>query len=632
MPDNDDLLTQHIDSHALSSIDTVYLFLISLVNLSAGIAISKLEPWGAFSQYILLFVISAYLLSVVGAIFAILTDDFKLRLVFWKFLFIVALFYLILFVVLLLPLLLLDFLQIRVDFSLEQIELYIVMGFVLWQTIDSVISEILFYRLEGILKKRIKTRWGEITSGKWKTFDNFLKTEGSLGELLKRSFITFTLPFIATYCLVIIASFLYTKALPDYLLAWAHALIVYVILFILYNRFRLFERKMKKRTTKKVRREFSPLRFQEDPLSSHLVRLIDLMFGLTITQGFVVYRERIVDPSLSVQNASLILVYVMIILSWIGYHTSILHYPYNMSIFSRIRLAQDIVILVFYAYLVFVGENLSSVLLCLGLIYLIYVGDGLTRILEWKDMKVSKFWLSFVFSLFFFGEYCGSIFWKERDEVLVLSALIAVFVYRIIRRKMGYGFFTIGVDVDGVLAEQVPPILSRLKEKGKGLTLKKEDIVEWDQKIDDTDISKEIEEALLDPSYIEEMPVVEGSVSGMENLHKSHHVVIVTARPLETENDTIKWLKRSFEFHEFVSSRELGKDRLGLDILIDDNLDNVKKFASSGEISILLSQPWNRNVDKDFERLAKEGKIIRCENWASIMGAINQLKVQPKKY
>jgi 5'(3')-deoxyribonucleotidase len=174
----------------------------------------------------------------------------------------------------------------------------------------------------------------------------------------------------------------------------------------------------------------------------------------------------------------------------------------------------------------------------------------------------------------------------------------------------------VGVDVDGVLGEQVPPVLDRIKREGKSTDLAKDKIVEWDFRIDDTDISREIEKALLDPSFVTSMPLVEGSVSAMRELYKKYHVVIVTSRPIETEQETRDWLKRNFRFHEFINTRECGKNDLGLNVLVDDNLDNVRKFASSKCYALLFSQPWNLKVkDKDLEELLREKRVIRVQNW-----------------
>lgn len=374
-------------------------------------------------------------------------------------------------------------------------------------------------------------------------------------------------------------------------------------------------------------------RFNVDPLSNSFVRLIDVVFGLTLTQGFVIYRNIITTPKASIESLSLILVYATIILSWIYYHKSVLHYPYNKSHWSRVRLFFDLSILVLYAHLVFVAQDLAATLIGLIAIFSVYCLDGIVRILEWHDKKVSKPWLSVVFASIFFGEwyaYAESSFssWGFSSWVVVLLSIGLVFGYRIVRSRLGYPIMLIvGVDVDGVLGEQVPPVLDRIKREGKSTDLVKDKIVEWDFRIDDTDISREIEKALLDPSFVTSMPLVEGSVSAMRELYKKYHVVIVTSRPIETEQETRDWLKRNFRFHEFINTRECGKNGLGLNVLVDDNLHNVRKFASSRCYALLFSQPWNLEIkDKDLEELLREKHVIRVQNWDEATTSIAKIK------
>lgn len=375
-------------------------------------------------------------------------------------------------------------------------------------------------------------------------------------------------------------------------------------------------------------------RFKVDPLSKSFVRLIDIMFGLTITQGFVLYRNLISNPSLSTEIVTLILVYATIILSWIGYHTSILHYPYNKSDWSKIRLFLDIIILVLYAYLVFVVADLQKVFLGVGIVFVVYVIDGLVRIREWHDGKVSKPWLSAIFAGAFFVvwylitiELCRDFSW-----IFAVIGLVLLFIYRVIRGKMYCPLLVLGIDVDGVLGDQVPPTLDRIKAKGKGKNLSKADITSWDHPIDDTDFTKEIEECLLDKDFVMEMPVIAGSISALEELYKIYHLVIATNRPSETEQYTVSWLKKHFKFHEFINTREVGKDSLELDVLIDDNPENIKSFARVGKKALLFLQPWNKGyADKEFERLIREKKIIRCDGWKKTLEVLIEFKKQCEK-
>src|SRR2546428_1323530 len=317
----------------------------------------------------------------------------------------------------------------------------------------------------------------------------------------------------------------------------------------------------------------SPTRFRIDPTSDSFVRLVDVIFGVIMAQGFVRYSETITNPKFSLATGSLVLAYTTVILSWIGYHKSVIGYPYNTSVWSRIRLVSDVLILVLYSYLVFVAQTLQFVLGGLVVVFGLYALTGLIRIIEWKDRKVSQPWLAIPFGAAFAVEWyvSGSYGAETSVSALLLGVSFLMLIgYRWARGKLGYPvIIPVGIDVDGVLGDQVSPVLVRIQNRKKiALGFTKEKIASWNQAINGSSIDKEIEEALLDPEFVREMPVIPGSTAAMADLRKTFHVVITTSRPLETESETVSWLKRNFpkSFHEFVNTRYFGKETLGLKV------------------------------------------------------------------
>jgi len=83
-----------------------------------------------------------------------------------------------------------------------------------------------------------------------------------------------------------------------------------------------------------------------------------------------------------------------------------------------------------------------------------------------------------------------------------------------------------------------------------------------------------------DESFIREMPVVIGSTKNMEEMYKKCHVMIASSRPPESDRATKEWLSKYFKYHEYVNTHIIGKHNLGLHVLIDDNLENIKIFAN----------------------------------------------------
>jgi 5'(3')-deoxyribonucleotidase len=184
--------------------------------------------------------------------------------------------------------------------------------------------------------------------------------------------------------------------------------------------------------------------------------------------------------------------------------------------------------------------------------------------------------------------------------------------------------FKIAVDVDGVLADHVSPILHRLNSK-YGTKLTKEDIIDWNYPIDDTTIDVELEKALFDKDYILKMPVIDGAKDGMLYLCQNHFVLVATSRPKEVEDLTFAWVSSNFKFHDFCNTYGKSKSCLNVDLLIDDNLQNIKDFASSAGVGLLFSQPWNQERSS-IEYLIDVKKVYCCDGWEGIVNTIKKLE------
>jgi 5'(3')-deoxyribonucleotidase len=183
----------------------------------------------------------------------------------------------------------------------------------------------------------------------------------------------------------------------------------------------------------------------------------------------------------------------------------------------------------------------------------------------------------------------------------------------------------IAVDIDGVLADQVSPILEKLNPK-YNLQLTKDNITEWDTKIGNTDIKIEIEKALLDRKYVLSLPLIEGAEKGMGYLYQNHHVTVATSRPKETEDATREWVEKYFKYHHFCNTRGKTKDCVQSDVLIDDYIPNIEDFAKRKGISLLFSQPWNQDR-KSLEKLIQDCKVICCDNWDDVINIVKKLNL-----
>ncbi len=155
----------------------------------------------------------------------------------------------------------------------------------------------------------------------------------------------------------------------------------------------------------------------------------------------------------------------------------------------------------------------------------------------------------------------------------------------------------VGVDIDGVLANQIHGVLPRIKERW-GVELTYEDVTHFRLPIADTDIAVEIVDAMTSPDYLLGMPVHVGAHELLDWLAVRHEVKLITARPARALAATRKWLEiNGLRYDELVPATEALKSQHGADVLIDDYTGNIREFLQRSDgYAIVLSQPWNREL------------------------------------
>jgi len=186
---------------------------------------------------------------------------------------------------------------------------------------------------------------------------------------------------------------------------------------------------------------------------------------------------------------------------------------------------------------------------------------------------------------------------------------------------------TIAVDVDGVLAEQVIPVLQKIKEK-YGISLSKEQITEWDYRIGDTDIKTEIELAEMEECFVRSMLPIEGCREALDILTRSFHVLVATSRHPITDSWTRGWLSANgIKYHRLVNTHAEGKSLPEVQILVDDYVGNIEEFVTSGSDSrqaILFSQPWNAD-HHSLTPLIIAKQVFIAVGWGETVELITQI-------
>ena len=184
----------------------------------------------------------------------------------------------------------------------------------------------------------------------------------------------------------------------------------------------------------------------------------------------------------------------------------------------------------------------------------------------------------------------------------------------------------IGIDVDGVLAAFVSSLVKRINKK-HGVDLKKSDINYWNYNENGISTVDEIIEASRDQEFIWSIKPVETSYM-MNLLYDRHFIKIVTSRLPAAKKITYIWLTKYFQFDEVVwtHGKEKTKDYIEVDILIDDHIENLKKFIDTGGwCGILYDQPWNQDRTEIQEHI-EQGNIYICKNWHEINHKIDVIR------
>jgi uncharacterized HAD superfamily protein len=191
------------------------------------------------------------------------------------------------------------------------------------------------------------------------------------------------------------------------------------------------------------------------------------------------------------------------------------------------------------------------------------------------------------------------------------------------------GSRSLGVDLDGVLANQVVGVLPRIYSK-YGLALRYEDITHWRLPIRvggvRTDIATEIVTAQSDREYVLSMPVHEGAREMLDELHGEFRLIVLTARSGDALRWSKEWLRlNSLPYDAIAGSEEAKKSLHGVNALVDDYLGNVDEFlTNTSGPAILVDQPWNRD-DRDDVLNRAIHRLVVVSNLRDVPGALAEL-------
>lgn len=185
-------------------------------------------------------------------------------------------------------------------------------------------------------------------------------------------------------------------------------------------------------------------------LSDNYGRLVGIVFAVVIGKSIGDYGNLLFVPSLSVAFVALVGVYSVIILSWTGYHTSLVDFPYTRSFRSLLRLFADFSIVVAYAFLLWtighvkLGERVDTYVIAYLLIFGLYIISGRLRQSEYgrQASRQGLLWIAFAGYAVLLAAYKAGLHAFEKcqglfDWMAVVSAIGIMVAWRAARRIGG---------------------------------------------------------------------------------------------------------------------------------------------------------------------------------------------------
>ncbi len=387
-------------------------------------------------------------------------------------------------------------------------------------------------------------------------------------------------------------------------------------------------------------------------LPQHFVTFVEIFFAVVLGSSILEFADPLFKGDLGNPSFwALISVYITAAASWAGWHNSTNQYPYTTSKAGYLRAALDALIVVNYAFLLFWGEKVGESFSFTGnnyslgwylwgfvAVFILYYFSGRVRIAEYGE-RASK---PSLIKRHGAAVLIGSLIYTVLTRLLSSrpSWVLWLFVFLPVAAMLRYRWqrewkelprtikvnncSRVAVDLDGVLVEQVIPVLQKIKDE-TNIELTKCMITDWEYPTGKTNIKIEIEKAEREEDFIRKMPPIEGAINGMNGLSNKFGIVIATSREPLTDDWSRNWLKdHNMRYEEFVNTRSSGKILEGINILIDDYIGNIDRFVRSGDQNrqaILFAQPWNQDTKKIADLLA-EGKVKIAHSWSAVLALL----------
>ena len=174
---------------------------------------------------------------------------------------------------------------------------------------------------------------------------------------------------------------------------------------------------------------------------------------------------------------------------------------------------------------------------------------------------------------------------------------------------------TLLVDLDGVVADNLPRLCTHLREE-YGHDVDPADVDDWAYDVPGADghVGTVIAELMTDRPewYFGGMDPMDGVADALAALRERYRVEIATHRLPETHDVSKAWLAEHGipydEFHEMVPT---DKGALAGDALVDDYHGNVADAIAAGKTGLLMRQPYSEPGDCDGAHVVDSWDEVR---------------------
>ena len=381
-------------------------------------------------------------------------------------------------------------------------------------------------------------------------------------------------------------------------------------------------------------------------LPHHFVTFVEIFFAVVLGASIVEpeIRALLFPPAFASRSFwALIAVYFTAITSWTGWHKSTTEYPYRDCRIGEARSVVDAIIVVVYGALLFFGSRIDNslfwYLLGFVVVFLLYLAAGVMRQADYHTKGASEPYLivrhciplvigfiAYIILSKVLSQFSTAALWA-----FVLLPFLTMASYRWFKhwRRLPWtkgrkNKLTIAVDMDGVIVEQVQPVLQKLK-KEIGIDLTKSDITDWEYPFKGTNIKIEIIKAQREKEFVLQMPPMEYAIEALRILSEKFDIVITTSREGSTDPWSQEWLnKHGVHYRKFVNTSSQGKTLANADIIVDDYIENIEAFIRKGppdRQAILFAQPWNHDT-RNIADLLKSGKVRIANSWQTVLALL----------